>query len=208
MSNKSAYNIKLNQTSFDIKDPITKSAAKKIRNALKLKTKAKFESDLELCKWLFWTQNAFVGSVPFWEDAGYPTWGEYTEGDLGITASEARKLALVHSVYAISYADKWDPKKHSLHISKLIALIPVLTEDNFEELLEQAKNISAEDFKTLTSTNSINGKQSVTYSYPKDKDKYREKAFKLARKMFGKDLTESGLFIEILKFFIEKASKK
>jgi hypothetical protein len=210
---KKEFSIETEVGQLDINEPIGKGTAKLVRTELKRKTKAKFEIDLELCRWLFWTQNAYVNTKNntslqlFYKYLGYDTWGQYVEQDLGISASEARQLVMVHQTYCILYAKQWNPKKHSLHISKLIALIPILTEENFEDILEQAGNISTDDFKALTSNNVQNHKRSVTYSYPESNDKYRVKAFKSARKMFGDDLTESALFIEILKLFVKEHAK-
>ena len=204
---KNEFSIVANQKKLNVFEPIGKADARSMRAEMKVRARTKFSNDLEFCQWLYHTQQTDVksddGIIPFYQWAGFDSWDKYVEVELGMTAGKARQMAKIHAVYGIQFKGRWDPSQPGLHISKLAQMMPVIDEENFEKMIENARNISQADFKALTAHHQFVDWCNVTYHFDPKYDRVRKRAFRMARELFGNDLTDSDIFVEILKDFIE-----
>jgi hypothetical protein len=190
-----------------IQDTIPRGQAKTLRSEIKSCVKQKIDIDFELCKLLFYSKAGYVadgkGSIPFFEFCGYGSWDAYITGELEITPSKARRYAAVYSKYAIELGEVFSVKKHLLDINKMILLMPVVTEENLDKMIESARNATKEEMV------SVLGKKKSTLNFKlfllKTSDKkVLEKALSKAALEFGDDLGDSALLMAILSEYIGK----
>ena len=185
------------------KSAIAKADAQSLRSAMKKQARNRFTSELDFCKWLWMTANAFVttkdGAVPFYEWAGHESWKAYVEKEIGITGGKGRKYVRVHQTYAIDLSHVFDAEKHAIHIDKLMALMPLVDEDNLEGMIDNAREMTAAEFRALTVEGWDLTFKNVSYSFPRNQDRHRRRAFKMARKEWGEEMTDSEALVRILK---------
>jgi hypothetical protein len=175
---------------------------------MKGRATSKFDADLDFCKWLYLTANAMVttsdDTIPFYEWSGHESWKAYVEKEVGITVGHARKYVRVHQTFIIDLKGVFDKRKHAIHLNKLIALAPMVDEDNLEQYIEEAKEMTAAEFRALTVEGWDLTHKNVGYSFPRNQDKVRMRAFKAARKLFGEDMTDSEVFLKICRDWYTK----
>jgi len=185
---------------------VSGSDIKTVQSSIKSLTKSKRKVDMDLCQALWFSKVAEIemrdGEVQkFHEYLGYDSWKDFVEEESGLTVGKARSFASVHQKYCVELKSVFR-KSHIIDIDKMISLMPIVDENNLTELIESGRNTSIETLKSF-GVHPLSPSK-VSYSVEKKHTTIINKAMNQARVEFGKNLTQSELYIAILQEYVEK----
>ena len=194
-----------------VEENLPRASALSLRRHIKSLAKEKVELDLDFCEYVFYSKVAFVeatgGTVPFYKYCGFDSWKEYVEQEIQITFGKAKKYAQVYSKYCVELESVFDRSKHSIDVTKLELLLPIVTKENLKAMIAKFKAADCEALKDLLAPSIPSTINSITYRISKKENPIVNKAMKLGRKEFGGDLTDAQIFVAIFSEYLENAKK-